>query len=372
MKTLLKQFFYLLLFTVVLSACKKEKSSNVLTLPATGLKGFTASSTNLSLSEANADKNVLTFSFNAPDYGVKVIPSYTLQFDLPADTSGENAWGKSIEVKIAADSLRKTFKGADFNALLAVQLLLPVDVSSTIAVRLKSDVKQNSGLASTVKPVYASLTMVVKPYRSFIEYPALLVKGGNSWKTPAERTNGYLLTSAKFNEKYEGYLDLPNADGWGGDAFNLISTKDGKSYGWGTSATTLSVGGGGLWLTPAPNQMKVNVDLDAMTINYTPVRFFISGDDNGWSTSATPMVYNASTKVWTASNVTLTEGKGFSFTCNGSYDISYKLNKAENGVLTFSGAPTWGGVNIPVVKTGVYTVTLDLSAGDGNYTYSVK
>lgn len=372
MKTLLKQFFYLTLLITVLSACKKEESQNVLTVPAAGIKGFVSSSTDLSLSESNAERNVVTFSFNAPDYGLKVLPSYTLQFTLPADTSGENAWGNAIEVRLAADSLRKTFKGADFNALLAVQLLLPVDVSTKIAVRLKAELKQNSGVASTVKPVYASLTMTVKPYRSFVAYPALLVKGGNSWKTPAERSNGYVLTSAKFNDKYEGYLDLPNADGWGGDAFNLVSTKDGKSYGWGTSATTISVGGGGLWLTPAPNYVKVNVDLAAMTINYAPVRFFISGDDNGWSTAATPMVYNAGTKVWTASNVALTAGKNFAFTCNGGYDISYKLDKAENGVLMFAGAPTWGGVNIPVAKTGVFTVTLDLSAGDGNYTYSVR
>lgn len=372
MKTLFKQFFYLILFAAVLASCKKEESTNVMNIPSSGIKGFAASSADISLSDDNAERNVVTFSFNAADYGVKVIPSYTLQFALPADTSGENAWSNAIEFKIAADSLRKTFKGTDFNALLAVQMLLPVDVSTKIAVRLKSEVKQNSGLASTVKPVYASLTMTVKPYRAFVEYPALLVKGGNSWKTPAERTNGYLLTSAKFNEKYEGYLDLPNADGWGGDAFNLISTKDGKSYGWGTNANTISEGGGGLWLTPAPNYMKVNVDLDAKTINYTPVKFFISGDDNGWSTSATPMVYNATTKVWTASNVALTEGKAFVFTSNGSYDISYKLDKAENGVLMFAGAPTWGGVNIPVAKTGVFTVTLDLSAGDGNYSYSVK
>lgn len=372
MKISMKQYFYLILITAVLFACKKQDSAYVITVPATGIKGFVASATDLSLSESNSDLNVVTFSFNAPDYGVKVIPSYTLQFTLPADTSGDKAWANAIEVKVATDSLRKTFKGSDFNALLALQLLLPVDVSSKIAVRLKSDVHQNSGQASSVASVYATLTMMVKPYRSFVEYPALLVKGGNSWRTPAERTNGYLLASAKFNDKYEGYLYLPNADGWGGDAFNLISTKDGKSYGWGSSATTISVGGGGLWLTPAPNYMKVNVDLAAMTINYTPVHFFISGDDNGWSTSSTPMVYNAETRVWTASNVALTAGKTFAFSSNGNYDISYKLDKAENGVLTFAGAQVWGGVNIPVAKTGVFTVTLDLSAGDGNYTYSLK
>lgn len=372
MKMLLKPFIYLIIFAGILSACKKEDSPNVLTPPKGGVKGFVASISDISLSESNAARNVVTFSFNAPDYGAKVIPSYTLQFDLPADTSGENAWANAVEVKIPADSMSKTFKGADLNALLAVQLLLPVEVSTKIAVRLKADVKQNSGQQSTILPVFASLTMTVKPYRALIVYPALLVKGGNSWITPGERTNGFVLASSKFNDKYEGYLDLPNADGWGGDGMTLISTIDGKIYGWGSSATTIAENGGNLWLTPSPNHLKVNVDLEAKTINYTPVKFFISGDDNSWSTSATPMVYNATTRVWTATQVQLTAGKTFLFTCNGGYDICYKLDKAENGVLTFAGSPVWGGVNIPVAKTGVFTVTLDLSAGDGNYTYSVR
>lgn len=371
MRTLFKQFLLILLFAGLLYSCKKESSQNIIVVPDAGLQGFTSSVSTLVLSEATDAQSVVTFSFKAPDYGVKVVPTYTLQFDLPADTSGPNAWANAVEVRLFGDSLKRTFSGSDFNALLSVQLLLPTGENSTVAVRLKAEVKQNTGQVSVVKPVYATLTMTVNPYRSFVEYPALLVKGGNSWRTPAERTNGFVLTSAKFNSKYEGYLDLPDADGYGGDAFTLVSTKDAKVYGWGTSETTLSEGGGNLWLEPAPNHMKVNVDLDALTIKYTPVKFFISGDDNGWSVSATPMTYHADTKVWTASNVALTEGNTFAFSCNGAYEISYKLDK-EDGVLTFAGAPGWGGVNILVAKTGVFTVTLDLSAGDGNYTYSVK
>ena len=215
--------------------------------------------------------------------------------------------------------------------------------------------------------------MTVNPYRSYIEYPALLVQGGNSWKTPATRTNGYLLASSNFNTKYEGFLNLPNADGWGGDAFKLISTSDAKVYGYGSSATTIALGAsGGLWLTPAPNYMKVNVDLAAMTIAYTPVRFYVSGDDNGWSATSTPMVFNSATGVWTASNVTLTAGKAFQFTANGNYDIGYKLDKVD-GVLAYAGKlNNYAGTNIPIAKTGVFTVTLDMSGGEGNYTYSVK
>lgn len=372
MKKLSSYILLIFLACTLFSACKKGLDQPAIAIPAEGLSSFKSSVSTVALSEATDAESVVTFSFKAPDYGLNVIPSYTLQFDLPADTTGEKAWANAIEIKVPAGALEKSFTGAEFNMMLGLQLNLPPDETSTLAVRLVSQVNQNTGVASTIRPLYATLTMSVKPYRAVVVYPALLVKGGNSWKTPAERTNGFLLTSAKANAKYEGYLNLPDADGWGGEAFTLISTKDNKVYGWGTDANTLSAGGGNLWLTPAPAYMKVNVDLDALTITYTPVKFFISGDDNGWSTSATPMVYNAESGQWIASNVSLTAGKAFAFTSNGSYDISYKLDKAENGTLIFAGKPTWGGVNIPVSKTGVYTVTLDLSAGDGNYTYSIK
>lgn len=373
MKQIFNSFFMLVLATVLLGSCKKEASQNVISIPSASTLAFKSSVSTITLTETLAASKVVNFSFKAANYGIKVVPTYTLQFDVPADTSGANAWANAVDIKLSGDSLNRSFLGAELNTLLAAQLLLPVGVNSTIVVRLKTDLNQNTGLSTNVKPVYSTLSLVVNPYRSYIEYPALLVKGGNSWITPAVRTNGYLLASSKFNAKYEGFLNLPNADGWGGDAFQLISTKDAKVYGWGTSPTTLGVGPtvGGLWLTPAPNYMKVNADLDAMTIAYTPVKFYVTGDDNGWSVSATPMVYNPATGVWVASNVSLTTGKAFQFTANGSYNISYKLDK-EGGTLVFAGLDVWGGVNIPVSKTGVFTVTLDMSGGEGNYTYSVK
>ncbi|MCZ4223157.1 SusE domain-containing protein [Pedobacter rhodius] len=371
MKKISIQIIYAFLLTSLFLGCKKDASTNIVVPPKGSSMVFKSSVSSVVLTAATDASNVVTFSFNAADFGVSIVPTYSLEFDLPADTSGANAWGNAVIVKLPAGTLSKTYLGADFNSLLSNQLMLPTGAVSTLVVRLKAEVNQNTGAASVIKPIYSSLTLTVNPYKATIEYPALMVRGGNSWKTPAVRTNGFVLTSSKFNAKYEGYLNLPNADGYGGDAFQLVSSKDAaKVYGWGGTATTMSLTGGNLYLTPAPAYMKVNADVDALTITYTPVKFFISGDDNGWSTSATPLVYNATTMKWVASNVSLTAGKTFVFTANGSYDISYKVD--ATGALVFAGAPTWGGINIPITKTGVFTVTLDLSAGDGNYTYSIK
>ncbi|TCD08621.1 hypothetical protein EZ449_11430 [Pedobacter frigidisoli] len=362
---------YTFLFISLFFGCKKDASTNIITPPTAGSLAFKTSVSSVVLSAATDASTVVTFNFKAASFGANVVPTYSLEFDLPADTSGANAWANAVIVKLPAGTLSKAYLGSDFNSLLANQLLLPTGTVSTLAIRLKAEVNQNTGAVSVIKPIYSSLTMAVNPYKATIEYPALIVKGGNSWKTPTVRSNGFVLTSSKFNSKYEGYLNLPNADGYGGDAFQLVSSKDAtKVYGWGGTATTMNLTGGNLYLSPSPAYMKVNADVDALTITYTPVKFFISGDDNGWSTSSTPLVYNATTMKWVAANVSLTAGKTFVFTANGGYDISYKVD--ATGALVYSGAPTWGGINIPITKTGIFTITLDLSAGDGNYTYSVK
>jgi starch-binding outer membrane protein SusE/F len=369
MKKTFNKVLLLSLGTAFFASCEKDLEQKTLSVPSS-VPGFSSSVSSVVLTTASDNNKVVTFKFIEPDYGVSISTVNTLQFDVPADTIGAAAWGKAVEVKLTGDSTEKSFTGKNFNSLLVNQLKLATDAPSTIVVRLKSEVNKSIGGVSSVKPVYSVVTMTVTPYKAVIIYPALMIRGGNSWITPATRTDGLILTSVNFNNKYEGYIYLPNADGWGGDAFRLESTATGKFYGWGTSATTIAEGAtGNLWLSPAPNYMKVNVDLDALTVSYTPVQFFISGDDNGWSTSATPMTYNPATKKWTA-DVSLTAGKAFAFTANGDWNITYKLNSEGN--LVFAGNPVWGGNNIVATKTGVQKVTLDMSQGDGRYTYSIE
>ncbi|WP_207422494.1 SusE domain-containing protein [Desertivirga brevis] len=380
MKKSLSAVLLMILFSCLFIGCEKDIEQKVLLSP-TNVPGFTTSTQSLVLSTTNDNSKVVTFKFNKPDYGVRVVPSFTLQFDVPSDTTGSNAWAKAVEVKLSGDSTEKSYTGKEFNSLLVNQLKLPTGTQSTLVVRLKSDINQPSGDASPVKPVYSVVTMAVTPYKVEIIYPALMVVNGDGWATPIERTNGFVLTSSGFNNKYEGYLYLPNANGWGGDGFKLKSTVTGKVYGWG-SATTIAEGAtGNLWLSPAPNYVKVNVDLETNSLSFTPVRFYITGDNNSWSTTATPMTYDNVTKKWVARNVSLTAGNKFAFTANGGWDITYKVNKTNQ--LQFAGAPVWDNgpdpnskdddsVNITAPSTGVFTITLDLSQGDGKYTYSIE
>lgn len=357
-----KIFKNTLIFTFIasiasLSGCKKDETRLVASNGTPPV--LSTSANNLVLTKTNVAQNAMTLTWTDANFDYPAAISYELEIDQKGDN-----FAKAKAYTFDPGVKTKSFTVGDLNSL-AVALGLSTDVAGQLEGRVKAS------LGTTVNPIYSStLTLNVTPYLDEVVYPALLVIGGNSWVTPSTRTNGFLLTSKNYNSKYEGYLNLPNADGYGGDAFKLSSTADGKVYGWGGTSTTMAVGGGNLYLSPAPAYMKVNADVSALTINFTPCSFFISGDDNGWSTSATPMTYDPTTKTLVAHNVALTAGKSFVFTCNGGYDISYKVD--ADGKLLFAGPPSWAGNNIPISKTGTFTVTLDLSAGDGKYTYSVN
>lgn len=353
MRPSLNNIIKLIVCSILFWSCKKDIQQVKMTegiAPA-----ITLSRSAVTLSSASAADTVQTISWSPADYGFKAAVNYTVEI---AKAGSNFANPKTVNVG-KATSLK--YLGAVLNELAIGEGIQPTTTGSL-------DIRVKSALSDAVS-IYSSVaTLAVTTYA--VEFPALLVKGGNSWVTPTARTKGLILTSVNYDSKYEGYLNLPNADGYGGDAFQLVGGSSGTVYGWGGSSTTMSVNGGNLWLTPAPNYMKVNADINALTINFTPVKFFLSGDHNGWSTSATPMTFDAVNKQWVANNVSFTAGNKFVFTSNGSYDISYKIN--ADGKLLYAGPPGWAGINIDAPGTGTYTVILDLSAGDGSYTYKIQ
>lgn len=376
MKKNLNIYCFLIALASIFASCDKDMEQTVLISPSS-LKGFTTSASTLVLTDANKSSEVVSFGFQPSEFNIDVHkPTYTLQFTLPSDTTGEDAWANAVNLRLDNNVFRKSYLGEDFNSMLVNQLKLPTGAESKIVVRLKMDLNQSNGTASTFVPLYSKLEMMVTPFEMVKIYPALMVKGGNSWVTPATRTDGFVLTSVGFDTKYEGYIYLPNADGWGGDGFKLESTIDGKTYGWGANANNIAEGASGnLWIEPAPNYVKVNVDLSTNTINWAPVQFYLSGDHNGWDDNAAmPMIYNQTTRKLEANNVALTAGKTFAFIANKNWNISYKVNAEDK--IVFAGAPKWGegtgAVNITVKETGVFKVTLDFSQGDGKYTYSIE
>ena len=354
MKSYFKLFIVSCIASTVFLACERDIENTTMS---DGIPPVVSlSPSNLTLSSATGADTVETISWSASDYGYSAAINYTVEIAK----SGTN-FANARSVNVGSNKQLK-YLGAVLNDL-AIGFGIAPTTTGTLDIRIRSALSDSLFKYSGVS------VLTIKTYQ--VEFPALLVNGGNSWSTPTTRTNGLLLTSPNFNSQYEGYIYLPNADGWGGDALKLVSTSSGVSYGWGGTSTTMAAGASGnLWFTPAPNYMKVNADVTALTVNFTPVLFFISGDHNSWSTSATPMTYNPTTKQLVATNVSFTAGNKFVFTSNGNYNISYKID--GTGKLIFAGPPGWAGNNIPAPGTGTYTVILDLSGGNGSYTYSIQ
>ena len=342
-------------------ACKKDEVKTVMTVGP--VPTVTLSPSTVVLDDATAADTVQTISWTKSDYGFSSAENYTVMI---AKAGTDFAGAQQINV---GSNLKLKLTGNYLNNL-AITAGITAGSDGQLEVKVKSSLSDSVATYSEVQ------TLALTTYKTL--YPALQVQGGNSWVTPGSRTNGYVLTSPNYDGKYEGYLNLPNADGYGGDAFKLISSTTGTVYGWGSNPVPSGSGfsvdmvenAGNLWLTPAPNFIKVDADINTMKLNYVPTSFFISGDDNGWSTSATPMTFDAATNTLKATNVTLTAGKSFVFTCNGGYDISYKVDASNQ--LIFAGPPAWAGNNISIPASGVFTVILDLSGGNGSYTYKIQ
>lgn len=360
MKIFLYKYLLMALLAVVFYSCKKDIDETALTQPA-GITGFTTSASQVVLSTGNDSANVVTFKWDAPNYGFTSANTYTLLFDMPSDTSGANAWANAVKVTIGTNELQKSYLGTDFNRLLN-QLGLPLGSASTLVVRLNADVNQSTGTVSTVPTLSSTITITVTPYKVVLIFPKLYIAG--DFLTPSwtqKDQPGWIIAAPKSDGAYEGYINFTATD----NKFKFCSLPswNGINYGWGTSATTISTTGGDLYVA-GPAYCKVNVDVNALTISYTPTSWRMAGDFNGWSLSATPMTFSTTTNVWTATNVSLTAGTKFKF--EGDANWSTQIGVDAKGNLANNGS------DIIVPKTGTFTVTLDLSGGAGNYSYSIK
>jgi len=336
-----------------LSSCKKDipkTTANEGTVPSP-----TLSAPSINLSVATTADTVLTISWLEANFGYSAAINYSVEI-ARAGTEFAN----STKINVGGKRQLK-YLGSALNDLSIGFGLIPT-TPGTLEIRVLA------ALSDSVVRKSTAVSLTVQPFQ--VEFPALLVKGGNAWSTPATRTNGFLLTSPNFNSQFEGYLYLPNSNGWGGDALKLISTGSGTEFGWGGTATTMTAGASGnLWFTPAPNYMKVSADVSALTLSFVPCKFYVTGDHNAWNLSSDPMTYDPSTKKLTAT-ITFSVGNTFVFTSNGNYDNSYKIN--AQGQLVFAGPPLNAGNNIPAPGAGTFVVTLDLSQGNGKYSFSIQ
>ncbi|RYZ45105.1 MAG: DUF5116 domain-containing protein, partial [Sphingobacteriales bacterium] len=284
-------FNYILALTLIfLASCKKDGDQYTLKPGAFQTNSLTASSVNLTLLSANDDKTAVTFQWSQADFGKQPVVSYTLQLDTPADTAA-NHWTTAKNFTIPAGASQYAFSTKDLNNLLNTMGLTPA-APNAVVVRVRADVNQYNGAASSIAPVYSNvISMQIAPYGLTLYVPG----DYQGWDPGAAPQLAPVAGRAGLYEGYvymagagTHYFKYTNAPDWNhtnyGDGGNGTFSTDGLAAG-------LSVPDGGYYYLTA--------NLNNNTWTATKTTWGILGDatPGGWDND-TQLTYDATTQVW--------------------------------------------------------------------------
>jgi len=324
-----------------------------------------ASSTNSVVLSATTDSvKVITFTWPSVSYGIKAAVTYTLQFDVPADTTTTTPWSKAVEVIVGNDILTNSMLGIDFNKIAINSLGLTSGVVSNMVVRVKSYVD---------RPAYSNaLTLSVNPYVPpvvVVGYPSLWVEGDFEKWAPATAPT---IVSVKSNNLYEGFVYIPAG---GNDQFKFLNSPDLNHivYGSGGAGLLSADATAGNLSVASDGYYELTVNSTTLAWTATKTTWSILGDASPglWATD-TPMNYDTTNKVWTVTCNMVLAGS-FKFRANNAWVIDFGID--ANGNLAYADNPFFGYTaglnNLTVPADGNYTITLDLHI-PGQYTYKLK
>jgi starch-binding outer membrane protein SusE/F len=361
-----KYFSIIVLAFSILTSCKKEADQYVVEKGSFAANKLTVSVADVVLTKAAENNTAITFTWGKASFGEKLIVRYTLQLDLAADTSGANAWGKAKNYTVDNGLLTYGFVTKNLNDVLTT-LGLPAGTSGNIVFRVKADVPQVGGAASSIASVYTN-TLVVKitSYATSLYIPGAY-QGWNPGTAP-------LLNPVPGQPgKFEGYI---NITGTGTQYFKYTNAPNwnNTNYGDGGNGTFSTDGNAGGLNVPDGGYYEVTADLTANRWTATKTTWGVIGDAQagGWNNDA-QMAYDATRQVWEVTCDMVSNGS-FKFRANGAWAINFGLNTttgkieyADNPFLPYNGTLS----NLSVPTSGNYTITLDLHNSQ-DYTFSLK
>ena len=351
----------LVIITIIsFAACKKDGMQYNLkngVSPA----GLAASVNPLVLSPDKDADTVVSFSWEAANFGEKPAISYTLQLAKPADTSG---WTNIKTFSVSNNRLSFSFTGKDLNNLLST-MGLAAGVVDTLAIRVRSDVNQYNGSASTVQPVYSPVLLFkVTPYALDLYIPGAY-QGWDPGTAPV------LSPAAGRAGLYEAFVYMP---GHGTQYFKYTSARDWNhiNYGDGGNGNFSTDGLAGGLSVPDSGYYELTANLNTMMWTATRVSWGIIGDatPGGWNND-TPMQYDPVNQVWTVT-ANMSKNGSYKFRANSAWSIDFGID--GSGSLQYADNPFFGYTaglnNLSVGEDGNYTITLDLHVS-GKYSYTL-
>jgi starch-binding outer membrane protein SusE/F len=354
----IKIFSLLLFASSLMWSCKKDETRAVVSAGKGGV--LSASTTTPTVAQATAGNDAVTFTYTPADFGYSAEVNYTLQFDK------KNGNFSSPSEILVTKSGTKTLKQGELNQQ-AINIGMAPGSSDTMQVRMKYDVK-----TTAVAAAYSNIIkLVFTPYFDIVVYdfPKALRIAGNyqGWDPGTAPSIVDKNASGTTGTNYEGYIyfndpspqfKMVKGNNWGAGDFGMAS------------ATTLSNGGSNLTLSGGAGVYRLKANTSAMTWSNDKITTWgIIGDatPGGWGASTamtfvTPPAGSPGNVKWTiTANLTAGEMK---FRANDAWTINFGDNSPRDN------KPDYDGANIPIAVAGNYTITLDLLAG--NYNYTIK
>lgn len=298
--------------------------------------------TTIVLTEDQQD-SITTFSWNKAEYGVNVIPKYSLEITTKDDTNFE----KSIELTSNSTELeyKSTFKDLNNKVL---ELGLEANVAHELIYRVVSTIGTQGSelLNSTIQHI------TITPYPTDLSTTWGVIgdftgwadgKDVAFWKSDATNVLISYIDITKFKENEEfSEIKFRQNNKWDFD------------YGDNGADGTLDKGGSNIKINKI-GSFRITMNLNDLTYKVEDYTWGLVGDatPNGWAGPDTKLTYDGTIDSW-VTNVTLKKG-----------EFKFRLNNDSSYAVNFGGSETEGilkenGDNIKV-EAGTYKITANFN-----------
>lgn len=357
MKNIFKTLIAAVLITGGFASCEDEQELKYVN-PAASFQILTPlTGESVVLNPENQTNPALVLAWEDMDYGTPTEVTYTVQVA---------ANGTDFAAPINVTSTTNTFASIDVATLNTAtdDAGLAPFTESGLDVRIRATVGTNGDQERFSNVV----VYLVTPFST--ELPKLAVVGNHQGWNPTAADVPLLRSSAYGATDYEGYVWLdgsykflmPDAQGnfaWGNTDYGDNGTFTGILAETGESDATATAGYYRVRANPSPTVMTYSATLTTWGLIGSATAAITGGD--GWGSDIN-MTYDAASKTWKLTNVTLGAGD-IKFRANDDWGINMGDNNTD-------GSLEQDGSNITVAP-GTYNITLDLS-NPRSYTYTVQ
>jgi hypothetical protein len=301
-----------------------------------------APSSTIVLLEDNADNNALTISWEAVTFPIEAPVTYAVQFDVPADITGSNAWLKATRFEVGQDVLTKTFSVRDLNKI-ATDLGLQPNSAGKLIVRVEAQMDR--------KVFSNNVQLTVTPYEKAIVFGEIYMPG--SYQGEWDVNKAAVLTAIE-KGVYQGYATVLPGYGTG---FKVNTARNwAEFYGADGGDNIKKMSDTDLQM-PGVGSYQIKVNLNTLKWSATAYAWGIVGtaQTGGWDNS-TPMNYDHQTMTWKVT-ADLVPG-ALKFRLNNKWDVNYgpkdattnTINRDDQGAYTITEAGTYE-VTFKIVET---------------------